>query len=237
MSVILVFLLVIAGIAAWWLSQQRLMSKPWLEQGVDGVWHNAEETGLPTAKIGLGVFLAVVGALFALFASAYFMRMELSDWQAPPVPGLLWLNTGILVLSSIALHLAVVAARRGQADTMRLALITGGLTALAFLVGQLIAWRELAAGGYFLSVNPANSFFYLLTGLHGLHILGGLVALARTTARAWRSDGPRATEQMQLSVELCAMYWHFLLFIWIALFILLAGWASDIINICRQLLT
>ena len=81
MSVILVFLLVIAGIAGWWLSQQRLMSKPWLEQGVDAAFPGTESGAMPTAKIGLGVFLAVVGCLFALFVSAYFMRMGLADWR------------------------------------------------------------------------------------------------------------------------------------------------------------
>lgn len=233
MSVILVFLLVIAGIAGWWLSNQGVMSKPWLEQGTLDELHDPDVPSMPTAKIGLGVFLAVVGCLFALFASAYFMRMELSDWQALPVPRVLWLNTGVLVLSSLALHIAVVAVRKDQMDTTRLALVTGGLTAFAFLVGQLFAWRELAASGYLLDTNPANSFFYLLTAMHGLHILGGLVALGRTTAKAW-SRGSR--KGLQLSVELCAMYWHFLLFIWLAVFVLLAGWAADFIDICRQLL-
>jgi cytochrome c oxidase subunit 3 len=233
MSVVLVFLLVIAGVAAWWLSNQRIMSKPWLEQGTLDAFSDSAMPGMPTAKIGLGVFLAVVGCLFALFASAYFMRMELSDWQALPVPRVLWVNTGILVLSSVALHVAVVAVRKDQMDTARLALVTGGLTALAFLAGQLIAWRELAASGHGLDTNPANSFFYLLTAMHGLHIVGGLVALGRTTAQAWIAV-PR--DRLRLSVELCAMYWHFLLFIWLALFVLLAGWAADFIDICRQLL-
>ena len=234
MSVILVFLLVIAGIAGWWLSHQQIMSKPWLEQGTLGALDDIDVTGMPTAKIGLGVFLAVVGCLFALFASAYFMRMELSDWQAMPVPRVLWFNTGVLVLSSLALHLAVVASRRDQMDTTRLALVTGGLTAFAFLVGQLAAWRELSASGYLLRANPANSFFYLLTAMHGLHIVGGLVALGRTTVKAW-TGVPR--DRLRLSIELCAMYWHFLLFIWLAVFVLLAGWAADFIDICRQLLT
>lgn len=234
MSVILVFLLVIAGVAGWWLSNQRLMTKPWLEQGADGDLLGAQGSAMPTAKIGLGVFLAVVGCLFALFASAYFMRMEMSDWQPLPVPRLLWFNTGVLVLSSVALQCALVAARKGQIDTVRLGLATGGLTAVAFLVGQVLAWRELDAEGYLLSGNPANSFFYLITGMHGLHIIGGLVALARTAAIAW---GHHRREQLRLSVELCAMYWHFLLFIWLAIFVLLAGWAADFIDICRQLLS
>jgi len=129
MSVILVFLLVIAGFAGWWLSHQRLTTKPWLEQGLAGDFVGLDRSALPTAKIGLGVFLAVVGCLFSLFTSAYFMRMGLSDWQPLPLPRLLWLNTGVLVLSSIALQCAVVAARRGQTDMVRLGLATAGLTA------------------------------------------------------------------------------------------------------------
>ncbi|TIP83984.1 MAG: cytochrome-c oxidase, partial [Mesorhizobium sp.] len=211
-----------------------LMAKPWLEQGLIGDTIGLEGSALPTAKIGLGVFLAVVGCLFALFTSAYFMRMALSDWQALPLPRVLWFNTGVLVLSSIALQCASVAARRGQIDTVRLGLVTAGLTALAFLVGQLVAWRELTADGYLLTANPANSFFYLITGMHGLHILGGLVGLGRTTAGAWNGTRP---ERLRLSVELCAMYWHFLLFVWLAIFALLAGWAATFIEICRQLLT
>ncbi|TIR40748.1 MAG: cytochrome-c oxidase, partial [Mesorhizobium sp.] len=161
-------------------------------------------------------------------------RMALSDWQALPLPRVLWFNTGVLVLSSIALQCASVAARRGEIDAVRLGLVTAGLTALAFLVGQLVAWRELTADGYLLTANPANSFFYLITGMHGLHILGGLVGLGRTTAGAWNGAPP---ERLRLSVELCAMYWHFLLFVWLAIFALLAGWAATFIEICRQLLT
>ncbi len=234
MSVILVFLLVIAGIAGWWLSQQRLMSKPWLEQGSAAAYPGTESGTMPTAKIGLGIFLAVVGCLFALFTSAYFMRMELADWQAMPVPRVLWFNTGVLALSSVALHLAVVAVRKNQIETARLALATGGLTALVFLAGQLMAWRELSDSGYLLASNPANSFFYLLTAMHGLHIIGGLVALGRTTLKAWAGVH---RDQLRLSIELCAMYWHFLLFVWLAIFVLLAGWATDFVDICRQLLT
>jgi cytochrome c oxidase subunit 3 len=228
MSVILVLLLVIAGISAWWLAHQRLMSKPWLEQGTLTATAHTAVPGMPTAKIGLGVFLAVVGSLFALFASAYFIRMESLDWQAPPLPRVLWINTGILVLSSIALHLGVSASRRDALSSMRLALVAGGLCTLAFLAGQLVAWRELSASGYWLRSNPANSFFYLLTGMHGLHIIGGLVALGRTTARAWTAE---SGDRVRLSVELCAMYWHFLLLVWLALFVLLAGWANGFLAI------
>ncbi|MEC5321738.1 cytochrome c oxidase subunit 3 [Aurantimonas sp. A3-2-R12] len=231
MSVILVFLLVMAGFAAWWLSHQRMTAKPWLEQGPLGGFEGSDRSTLPTAKIGLGVFLAVIGALFALFASAYFMRMELSDWRPLPMPGLLWLNTGVLVLSSVALQFSLIAARSDEWHLVRLGLTAGGIAAVIFLIGQLLAWRQLVADGYVLAGNPANSFFYLITGLHGLHILGGLVALGRTIAGAWGSYGP---QKLRLSVDLCAMYWHFLLIVWLAVFVLLAGWPADFINMFRQ---
>lgn len=235
MSVILVFLLVVFGFSFWWLLRQRVMSKPWLEHGVPAALPETDVSGMPTAKIGLGIFLAVVGALFALFASAYFMRMEYSDWQAPPLPSILWINTAILVLASVALQCAVRAVRERHIEMTRLALVTAGLATIVFLAGQMTAWRELSAGGYFMETNPANSFFYLITGAHALHILGGLVALGRTGARAW--DGGPPTDRLRLSVELCATYWHFLLLVWLLVFVLLAGWAGDLVALCRQLLT
>ena len=112
-------------------------------------------------------------------------------------------------------------------------LIAGGLFAFTFLVGQLFAWQQLNAAGYFLSANPANAFFYLLTGVHGLHLLGGLVALARAIDKVWRGK----LGQVRLSVQLCAIYWHFLLALWFVLFTLLTPWVGDFAVICRQLLT
>ena len=234
MSAIILFMAGIAAIAGWWLSQQRLAAKPWLEEGVF-VDHREEGTSsLPPAKIGLGVFLAVVGSLFALFISAYSMRMNMVDWRTLPLPRLLWFNTAILVLSSAALQWAHMAARRNDIDGVSVGLCAGGAFAVTFLVGQLLAWRQLSGAGYFLASNPANSFFYLITAVHGLHLVGGLVALGRTTAKVLR--GAEAT-RVRLSVELCAIYWHFLLLVWLVLLGLLTGWTDDFVNICRQLLT
>jgi cytochrome c oxidase subunit 3 len=94
----------------------------------------------------------------------------------------------------------------------------GGASACLFLVGQGIACQQLADAGFYMAANPANSFFYLLTALHGLHLLGGLVALGRTSARVWRDD---AASRVVLSVDLCALYWHFLLLVWLAVLALL----------------
>jgi cytochrome c oxidase subunit 3 len=234
MSAIILFMAGIAVIAGWWLSQQGLAAKPWLEEGVAADLREHSTSFLPPAKIGLGVFLAVVGSLFALFISAYSMRMNMVDWRALPVPRLLWFNTGVLVLSSVALQSAYVAARRDDIDGVIVGLCAGGAFAVTFLIGQLLAWRELSAAGYFLASNPANSFFYLITAVHGLHLMGGLVALGRTTAKVWHGV---AVTQVRLSVELCAIYWHFLLLVWLVLLGLLTGWTDDFVDICHQLLS
>jgi len=230
---ILFILAPIGAIVAWWLSHQRLMAKPWLEVGAIGEVADTGASSLPAATIGLGVFLAVVSSLFALFISAYFMRMQVADWAELPSPKLLWFNTGVLILSSVALQYAEVAARRGRIVDVGDGLILGGLFAFTFLVGQLLAWHQLNAAGYFLSANPANAFFYLLTGVHGLHLLGGLVALGRAVDKVWRGE----LGQVRLSVQLCAIYWHFLLALWLVLFSLLTPWVGDFAVICRQLLT
>jgi cytochrome c oxidase subunit III len=215
MNITFIFLAVLAAIVAWWLSQQRITAKPWLEAGPIG---DTGASSVPAAKIGLGVFLAIVGSLFALLMSAYSMRMEMGGWRPAPVPKLLWLNTGVLISSSVALQWAHVAAGRRMMDGVRAGLVAGGAFALAFLAGQLVAWRQLDAAGYYLTANPAAAFFYLITGVHGLHLLGGLVALGRTMDKGWRG---LAIGEVRLRVELCAIYWHFLLLVWLVFFALL----------------
>jgi len=229
---ILLFLAPIGAIIAWWLSRQRLMSKPWLEVGAIDDFPRTGALSLPAATLGLGVFLAVVSSLFALFISAYFMRMQVADWIQMPAPKLLWFNTGVLILSSVALQYAQVAARRGRMEGVVHGLIAGGFFAYTFLVGQLFAWQQLKAAGYFLAANPANAFFYLLTGLHGLHLLGGLVALVLTIDKVlWRGC---ELGQVRLSVKLCAVYWHYLLLLWLVLFTLLTPWVGDFAAFCRS---
>jgi cytochrome c oxidase subunit III len=241
-SVIVLFLAVIAIIAGWWLSQQRLMAKPWLDVGSIGETPAWGGSSVPAAKVGLGVFLAVAGCLFALLVSAYFMRIDIATTSGAtttgtvlrtmPVPGLLWLNTAVLVVSSVALQCAQIAARHGQRDAVRDGLLLGGVSALVFLAGQLLVWRQLVDAGYFAASNPGNAFFYLFTGVHGLHVTGGIVALGKTFGKV-RSGV--AIERLRLSVWLCTAYWHFLLLVWLVIFAVLTGWADDFIVICRTL--
>lgn len=192
---------------------RTLTEKPWMEKTLEDV-PALGRLPMPTARVGLVVFLAVASTLFTLLVGAYVMRMALGDWRSLPEPPLLWLNTLVLVLGSVALHQSVAGVRRGRLAAARTGFLAGGVCAVAFLAGQLVAWRQLDALGYYVATNPANTFFYLMTALHGLHLLGGLVAWERTAVRLWVPDAAR----VRLSVELCATYWHFLLVVWLALF-------------------
>lgn len=201
-----------------WLLRQTLNSQPWeandpLENQPGRGVINADP-----AKIGLLSFIAVVTSLFALFLSAYLMRMKLGDWRPVDEPNLLWLNTAVLVLASAAFQWTRGATKRGQPLTVKIGLIVGGACTILFLLGQLVAWQQLNASGFFMTGNPANSFFYLLTALHGLHLLGGMWVWGRTTLRMLTGAD---AESVRLSVELCTVYWHYLLLVWIGLFALL----------------
>ena len=216
MFVTLAFLAAVAIIVVWWLLPQNLTSKPWLVHGP--IEDPRPEGYFPTAKIGLWVLLAVISSVFALFVSAYSIRMELADWKPLPDPRLLWINTGVLLLSSAAFQRARSATQRGRLHGVKINLIAAGILTFAFLAGQLLAWRQLTASGYFIYANPANAFFYLITALHGLHLLGGLWVWSRTTYKVF---GGAEASKIALSVELCTIYWHYLLLVWLALFGLL----------------
>lgn len=240
MVVTVLFMVLMAILAGFWLSRQGLASKPWLEVGPGSEVAGGELPPTPAAKVGLGVFLVVAGSLFSLLVSAYSMRMQMGDWRALPMPPTLWFSTGLLILASIAMHMAVIAARCDEIGHLRSSLLAAGACSLTFLATQALAWRELAAAGYFSAANPASAFFYLVTAIHGAHVLGGLVALGRTSARAFAAStaGSRsAIGRLTLGVELCALYWHFLLLVWLILFSLLMNWTDDIIAICRGLLS
>ncbi len=206
------------AVVVWWLLRPTLNVKPWVEQRpIKNV--DAEGTlPLPPVKVGLGVFLAVATSLFALLISAYHMRMMAADWTHLALPRVLWLNTGVLILSGVAMQWTRAAAQREQIDSVRIGLIAAGVFTVSFLAGQLWAWQQLNAAGYFVKTDPATAFFYLLTALHGLHLLGGMYVWGRTTARVLRGV---EVGKVRLSVELCTVYWHYLLLVWLVLFAVL----------------
>lgn len=149
-------------------------------------------------------FLATVVMLFAGFTSAWLIRRTGSDWGRLDLPPLAYVNTLVLALSSVGLELARNArtARRGVWSRATLAL------GLVFLAGQVALWRALSADGALVTDTPQGAFLLLLSGVHGLHLLGGVVALALLVRRA-------------ATPRLLALYWHFLGLTWLYVLLLL----------------
>ena len=181
--------------------------------------HIGKAVSMPLSRVALYVLMAVIGVLFSLFSVAYIGRMAYGDWRTLPEPTLLWLNTAIIMLSSISFHQATKNAKENQIKRSREYLLLSGVLTFGFIVGQLFVWRELVSFGYFASTNPSYAFFYLLTALHILHLAGGLIAWTVVTIKSFIPQ--KETSDFALKVNLCAVYWHFLLIVWALLFIML----------------
>lgn len=178
-------------------------------------------------KIGMWVGLASILMLFASLTSAYIVRQTpgLSDdagqWTRVRMPWELWVSTGMILASSVSFELARRALRRNEYRRFNALISLTTVLGLAFLAGQVMAWRHLAAQGVYLSSNPHSTFFYLLTSLHAVHLLGGLVALIYLTALALRL---RIGSRQRNAVEVTSLYWHFMDGLWVYLFLLLFFW-------------
>jgi cytochrome c oxidase subunit 3 len=184
------------------------------------------------AQIGLWVFMGVMGSLFLLFGLAYVMRITYADWRMmPPVPWQLWLSTALLAAGSIGWQAAAARASNGRRNA---ALLWGGLallSALAFIASQLAAWRVLAQAGHVVAAHPGSSFFYLLTAMHGLHLLGGVLAAVWLLWRLRHGPAQYAAQ----ALGLCAQYWHLLLLLWLYLFLLLFALTPQlVVELCRS---
>ncbi len=195
-------------------------------------------------RLGLVIGLAAVVMLFVSFTSAYIVRQGLgswdpktnayvTDWRPLSLPtSLLLVNTGILLASSFTIEMARRSARQrailapvtampgiseGNARSIPWLWMTVVL-GLGFVAGQLAAWQELGQRGFYLATSPSSSFFYVLTGTHGLHLLGGILALFYAAAVSLRSH---AHQRRRLVLDVTAWYWHFMAFLWLYIFALL----------------
>jgi cytochrome c oxidase subunit 3 len=197
---------------------RSVTAKPWEHAGeMEGI-HGGYAVGRPSGRTGLLMFLAVISSMFLLFIISYKLRMGFPDWQPVTEPGILWFNTIVLVLASLAMQTASNAARKDLTARMKTTLLAAGVLTLVFLAGQFLAWQQMIAAGYYAVINPANAFFYLFTGLHGLHLVGGLWFLWRAGSKVSKD---KDAENARSNVQLCATYWHYLLLVWVVLFTLL----------------
>lgn len=166
---------------------------------------------------GMMVALAGIVMLFTGFTSAYLVRRGLgSDWQAFHMPVIAWFNTVLLLISSACLERA--RHRVNDVRSLRFWWVVATLLGIGFLIGQGLLWQQLRQAGVFLSSNPSSSFFYVLTAAHGVHLLGGVVALLFLCGKLFRGMIRR------VHVDVISVYWHFMDGLWVLLMLLFVVW-------------
>jgi cytochrome c oxidase subunit 3 len=167
---------------------------------------------------GLTMGLAAILMFFMALVSAFIVRKGLStDWKAFSLPSILYLNTLVLIVSSITIHAARGRLAHEDVGGFRRWWGITAVLGLLFVAGQLVAWRQLVHAGVYLASNPSSSFFYVLTAAHGVHLLGGIIAILAIGVWNWR----RAHITRSTATEMAAIYWHFMDGLWIFLFLLL----------------
>ncbi len=210
----------------------KLTEKPWMPLAAAG---NAQvefyEPGKIPQKTALKFFMAIVGVIFFLFIVTFISRTQYPDfqalsgeaWQPFTDASQLWWNTAALLVAGIALKWATVSANADNRSRAVYGFSIAIFATILFLVGQVQVWKELAALGYVMTSNPANSYFYLFTAVHGLHVIGGLVALGIVIVGFYRKQ---STAILARGISLCSSYWNFLFIVWMLLFILLTSSAE-----------
>jgi cytochrome c oxidase subunit 3 len=181
-----------------------------------------DRTPPPASKTGIWVVLAAITMSFAAFTSALVVRQgAAADWHHITLPSILFWNTLVLLTSSVTLELArrrvavfMGGPRTGDLSPARWLYVTAGL-GVVFVIGQYVAWLQLRSQGLYLATNPNSSFFYLLTAIHGLHVLGGLYGLTYVIRKLNRLTLRRTT------LDSFSYYWHFMGILWVYLLLLL----------------
>jgi cytochrome c oxidase subunit 3 len=169
-------------------------------------------------KFALWLFIISITMIFASLTSAYVVKKSSGDWIIFQFPELFKLTTVFIILSSFTMHFAYLAAKKNNLFQIRLGIVLTTLLAAAFTIGQYLSWGELVQQDIYFVGNPAGSFIYIFTGLHVLHLLGGVVFLGIVLIRAFKY---RVHSKNLLSIEMCTTYWHFLGGLWLYLYLFL----------------
>ncbi len=171
-------------------------------------------------RFSTAITIAMVSILmfFMALASAFLVLHHSSHvWVAVRLPGILWANTAVLIGSSFLLERARTQLALGDNRAFRQLWLVTTVMGFLFVAGQLVAWRQLAAQGVYIASNQASSFFYVFTGAHGVHLLGGVAALLFVLLRNFE----KSQISRPLAAEITSYYWHFMDGLWIFLFALL----------------
>lgn len=169
-------------------------------------------------KFALWLFIVTVVMIFAAFTSAHIVRQADGDWLIYDIPSMLWYTSGIILLSSVFMQWAYIAAKKDKLEQVKIALTVTTALGIVFLFGQLQAWDQLVDAGVFFVGNPAGSFMYIFTGIHGVHLISGVIYLIYMLISSFRY---KVHSKNMLNMEMSATWWHFLGGLWIYLFIFL----------------
>ncbi len=164
------------------------------------------------------LFIVSIVMLFAAFTSAYLVRKAEGNWVEFKLPDLFYYSTGVLVASSISMHAALLAAKKDQFNALRLSISITFVLGLLFLIMQYYGWAQLIEMNVYFVGNPSGSFVYVFSGLHGLHLISGLIVLLVALVAAFRL---KINAKALTQIKICSTYWHFLDVLWVYLFIFL----------------
>jgi cytochrome c oxidase subunit 3 len=164
------------------------------------------------------LFIVSIIMLFAAFTSAYLVRKAEGNWVEFKLPDLFYYSTGVLIASSIAMHAALIAAKKDQFNALRLSISITFVLGLLFLVMQYYGWAQLVEMNVYFVGNPSGSFVYVFSGLHGLHLVSGLIVLLVALLAAFQL---KINAKALTQIKICSTYWHFLDALWVYLFLFL----------------
>jgi cytochrome c oxidase subunit 3 len=181
-----------------------------------------EEAQKPLAmnpkKFAMWLFIVSVLMIFGALTSAYIVRQAEGNWLIFELPPLLWVNTGVILASSITMQWAYFSAKRDRLESVKIATVITTILGVSFLIGQVLAWGDLVNQKVYLVGNPSGSFVYIISGLHGLHIVGGVIFLLILLRSTYKY---KVHSKSMNQIEMCATYWHFLGGLWLYLFVFL----------------
>lgn len=182
---------------------------------------NGTSSNVHPLKFSLWLIIISILMMFGAFTSAYIVRREEGNWLEFDLPGMFLMNTVIIVLSSVAMQWAYVAAKKNNLNMVKLMVALTMVLGIAFLYGQLNAWGDLVANNVYFGgsdSNPAGSFLYVLTGVHGFHLVTGLIFLLMVLISSLKY---KVHSKNMLRIQLCTTYWHFLGALWLYLYFFL----------------
>ena len=193
-----------------------------MQKTVSSEFKIVEEPKNPLAmnpkKFGMWLFIGSVVMLFASLTSAYIVRQAEGNWLFFELPGILTISTGVILLSSVTMQLAFWEAKKDNLQRVKALVTITTVLGVAFLVLQFYGWKALVAAQVYLVGNPSGSFLYVITGLHGFHIISAIIYLLIVLVSTFRF---KVHSKNLLQIEMCTTYWHFLGGLWLYLFVFL----------------